>query len=91
MLARMNFAAQLANNQKFNLLSSAKQYGGTPEALLSFYLDELRTAPLDNDVRGELMIYLRATGTWTGTDAQVQAKSAGLVHLIAGLPEYQLI
>jgi uncharacterized protein (DUF1800 family) len=91
MLARMNFAAQLANNQKFNLLSSAKRYGGTPEALLSFYLDELRTAPLDNDVRGELMTYLRATGTWTGTDAQVQAKSAGLVHLIAGLPEYQLI
>jgi len=91
MLARMNFVASLANNQKFNLLTSAKQYGATPEALLSFYLDELRTAPLDSSVRGELMTYLRATGAWTGNDAQVQAKSAGLVHLIAGLPEYQLI
>ena len=32
-----------------------------------------------------------ATGPWTGSDAQVQSKGAGLVHLIAGSPEYQLI
>jgi uncharacterized protein (DUF1800 family) len=91
MLARMNFAAQLSNNQKFNLLGTTRPHGTTPEALLSFVLEELRTAPLDNDVRGELMNYLRATGAWSGSDAQVQAKSAGLVHLIAGLPEYQVI
>ena len=91
MLARMNFAAQLSNNQKFNLLSTTKPHGTTPESLLSFLLEELRTAPIDSSVRGELMNYLRATGAWSGSDAQVQAKSAGLVHLIAGLPEYQVI
>jgi hypothetical protein len=36
------------------------------------------------------MNYLTATGAWTGSTAQLQAKSAGLVHLIAGSPEYQL-
>jgi len=41
-------------------------------------------------VSNELMNYLRATGAWTGSSAQVQAKTAGLVHLVAGSPEYQL-
>jgi len=39
----------------------------------------------------EWLTYLRATGAWTGSDAQLQSKSAGLVHLIAGSPEYQLV
>jgi len=39
----------------------------------------------------ELGNYLNATGAWTGSDAQLQVKSAGLVHLIAGLPEYQFV
>jgi len=38
----------------------------------------------------ELGSYLRATGGWTGSDAQLQAKAPGLVHLIVGSPEYQL-
>jgi hypothetical protein len=46
---------------------------------------------MEGSVSTELMTYLRATGAWTGSDAQVQTKSAGLVHLIAGSPEYQLI
>jgi hypothetical protein len=37
------------------------------------------------------MNYLRATGTWTGSDVQLQAKAPGLVHLIAGSPEYQFV
>ena len=37
------------------------------------------------------MTYLTATGTWTGSEAQLQSKGSGLVHLIAGSPEYQLI
>ena len=91
MLARMNFAATLAANQKFNLAATAKGYARTPESLLTYFLDALMTAPLDTAVRSELSDYLRATGAWTGSDAQVQAKSAGLVHLIAGSAEYQLI
>lgn len=91
MLARMNFAAQLTNNQKVNLLSAARPSGKTPDALLAFVLDELVTAPLDTNVTNELNTYLRATGAWTGSDAQIQAKTAGLMHLVAGLPEYQLV
>jgi hypothetical protein len=91
MLARMNFASSLAGNQKFNLARAAKSVSSTPDAMLSFFLSALPTAPLDSSVRTELSSYLRATGAWTGTDAQLQAKSAGLVHLIAGLPEYQFV
>ena len=39
----------------------------------------------------ELSNYLHATGAWTGSDAQLQAKAPGIVHLIAGSPEYQLV
>ncbi len=91
MLSRMNFAAQLTNNQKVNLLAAARPSGKTPEALMAFVLDELVTAPLDASVTNELSGYLHATGAWTGSDAQIQAKTAGLMHLVAGLPEYQLV
>jgi uncharacterized protein (DUF1800 family) len=89
-LARLNFAATLAANQKFNLATAAKSAnaGSTPEALLAYFLGELATAPLDSSVTAELDNYLHATGAWTGSDAQLQAKSSGLVHLIAGSPEY---
>jgi uncharacterized protein (DUF1800 family) len=93
MLARMNFAASLAANQKFNLATAAKASASTrsPESLLAYFQDELVTVPPDGAVSAELLSYLRATGPWTGSDAQVQLKSAGLVHLIAGSPEYQLV
>jgi len=91
MLARMNFASQLTSNQKVNLLNAARPYGKTSDALLAYALDQLTTAPLDPSVAGELTTYLAATGPWTGSDAQIEAKIAGLLHLIAGLPEYQLI
>jgi uncharacterized protein (DUF1800 family) len=91
MLSRMNFAAQLATNQKFNLLSAARPFGATPESLLAFFMDQLITAPLSDAVVAELSNYLHANGAWTGSDAQLQAKAAGLVHLVAGLPEYQLV
>jgi uncharacterized protein (DUF1800 family) len=92
MLARMNFASALAANQKFKLTTSVKAANAskTPEALLAFVLDALVSAPLDTSVTTELSNYLHATGAWTGSDAQLQAKTPGLVHLIAGSPEYQL-
>jgi uncharacterized protein (DUF1800 family) len=89
MLARMNFASQLAANQKFNLAALARGNAATPEAMLAFFLGQLRTAPLSSGVSAELDGYLHATGAWTGSDVQLQAKAPGLVHLIAGLPEYQ--
>jgi uncharacterized protein (DUF1800 family) len=91
MLARQNFAAQLAANQRFAFAAAAKGAGasGSPDSLMSFVLAQLVSAPLSSGVGTELATYLRATGAWTGSDAQVQQKAAGLVHLVAGLPEYQ--
>ncbi len=93
MLARMNFASSLAANQKFKLATAVKDAGAgkTPEALLSYFGDQIVTAPQDSSVMAELNTYLRSTGAWTATDAQLQAKASGLVHLIVGSPEYQLV
>jgi uncharacterized protein (DUF1800 family) len=93
MLARLNFGATLAANQKFNLTNAVKAADAhrSPEALLAFISDALVTAPADSSVSAELSNYLRATGAWSGSDAQIQNKAAGLVHLVAGSPEYQLI
>jgi uncharacterized protein (DUF1800 family) len=91
MLARMNFASSLASNQKFNLARTVKPLAATSDSVLSYFLNALATPTLDSSVIAELGNYLRATGAWTGSDAQLQAKAAGLVHLIAGLPEYQFV
>jgi len=91
MLSRMNFASQLAANQRFNLAKAAKPNAQSPESLTSFFLNELVTAPMSGSVTSELTAYLRATGAWTGSDTQLQAKAPGLVHLIAGSAEYQLV
>jgi len=91
MLSRMNFAATLASNQKFNLAKTAKSSSQTAEGMLAYFMDQLDTAPLSSGVVNELTGYLHATGAWTGSDAQLQAKAPGLVHLLAGLPEYQFV
>jgi uncharacterized protein (DUF1800 family) len=90
-LARMNFAASLAGNQKFNLAAKARSDAQTPDSFLAFFLNELGTTPLDSAVTAELAGFLRATTAWTGSDAQLQVKAPGLVHLIAGSAEYQLV
>ena len=91
MLARMNFASILAANQKFNLAASAKGNAESPEVLLAFVLDALKTPAYDSDVTNALLGYLRSTGAWTASTAQLQAKVPGLVHLVAGTPEYQFV
>jgi uncharacterized protein (DUF1800 family) len=91
MLARMNFAATLTLNQKFNIASAARGKGQTPEALLSFYLDQLTPADYDRGAYDDLLAYLRAGGTWSGSDAQLGVKAPGLLHLIVGSSEYQLV
>jgi uncharacterized protein (DUF1800 family) len=93
MLARMNFAATLSANQKFNLASAVKAAGAgvTPEAMLAYFSNQLASAPVDATVTTALSDYLHANGAWTGSDTQLQAKASGLVHLMAGFPEYQLV
>jgi uncharacterized protein (DUF1800 family) len=91
MLARMNFASALAANQKFRLVAAARPFAANPSSLLAWALDALRAAPFEGPAQSELANYLLATGAWSGSDAQLQAKVPGLVHLVAGAPEYQLI
>jgi uncharacterized protein (DUF1800 family) len=91
MLARMNFASTLAASQKFNLAAAARDEAKTPEALLTFVLDALKTPVMEPVVTDSLMTYLRANGAWTGSTTQLQAKVSGLIHLVAGTPEYQFV
>jgi uncharacterized protein (DUF1800 family) len=91
MLARMNFASTLAFNQKFRLASAARPYAKSAGDLLEWATQNLVTTSFDRSALSELSTYLTATGGWTGSDAQLQAKVPGLVHLIAGSAEYQLL
>jgi uncharacterized protein (DUF1800 family) len=89
-LARMNFAATLAANQKFNLRDQARAVARTPQALLSFMLERLSVPRLDRAVYDAFLEYVQ-TGAWTGSDAQVATKAAGLAHLIAASAPYQVV
>ena len=91
MLARMNFAATLAANQRFNLARAASAFRKSPEDLLEFFLERLSPAPYDRAPYNDLIAYVRAGGAWTGSDAQVNTKAAGLAKLIVGSSEYQFI
>jgi uncharacterized protein (DUF1800 family) len=91
MLARMNFAAQLATNQKFNLRDLARTEGRTPEALVSFVLDRLTPAEFTPSAYNALLDYARAGINWTGSDDQIATKVSGLVHLVVGSGDYQVV
>jgi uncharacterized protein (DUF1800 family) len=91
MLARMNFAATLASNQRLNLVRALGSSGSSPESVLDFFLDRLSPAPFDQSARRELLTYLEASGAWTGADAQLRTKAAGLARLIVGSGEYQIV
>jgi uncharacterized protein (DUF1800 family) len=91
MLARMNFAATLTSNQRFNIAATARGKGPTPEAMLSFYLDQMTPADYDRGAYDDLLAYLRSGGAWTGADAQINVKAPGLLHLIVGSSEYQFV
>jgi uncharacterized protein (DUF1800 family) len=91
MLSRMNFAAQLASNQKFNLRDLAKPVAKTPESLLSFVLDRLTPDDFATTSYNALLDYARAGITWNGSDDQIATKAAGLVHLVVGSGDYQLV
>ncbi len=90
-LARLNFASQLATNQKFNLRNDARSFGRTPQSVLSYALDRWTPMEYESGPYNELLNYLRAGTNWTGSDAELLVKVPGLVHLILGSSEYQFV
>jgi uncharacterized protein (DUF1800 family) len=91
MLARMNFASDLAANQRFNLARAATFHRQAPGDVLDFFLDRLSPAPYEPQPQADLLAYANAGGALTGSDAQLNAKSAGLAKLIVGSSEYQFV
>ena len=91
MVARMNFAATLAQNQRFNLRDRVRGLATTPEALVTLMTDRLTPAQFDSASYEALHDYARAGLTWTGSDTQLVTKASGLSHLIVGSGNYQLL
>ena len=90
-LARMNFAASLAENQRIAIVAPALGAAASSASFLNHFLDQLTLPDLSNDVRVALLEYLEAGGGWTGSSSQVTTKSSGLVHLLAASSEYQFV
>jgi uncharacterized protein (DUF1800 family) len=91
MVARMNFAATLAGNQRFNLMRAAADARSAPESVVEFFMDRLSPLPYERTVYDDLLAYAQTGGAWTGSDSQLTAKAAGLARLIVGSSEYQLV
>jgi uncharacterized protein (DUF1800 family) len=91
MLARMNFAAQLAQNQRFVLRDAARPARDSPESMVDFALGSTSISGLSGAERDALLTYVRAGGTWTGSETQLLNKSGGLFHLLAGSGEFQFV
>jgi uncharacterized protein (DUF1800 family) len=91
MLSRMNFAATIAANQRFNLANAAASAKDSPDTFMDYFLDRLSPAPFDGEPLDRLKAYLVDGGAWTGSTAQIQTKGAGLARLIVGSAEYQLM
>jgi uncharacterized protein (DUF1800 family) len=90
MLARMNFGSALAANQKFSLATAAAASRSSSRAVVDYVVGRL-TVDLPNDVYNDLAAYAAAGAAWTGSDAQLQTKTPGLVHLVLGSAAYQFV
>lgn len=90
MLARMNYAATLAGNQKFNLARDASAYSQSPERVLEYLLARFQNAGFEAGGYAALLDYLTAGLAWNGSAAQLNTKVAGAARLIVGAGEYQL-
>jgi uncharacterized protein (DUF1800 family) len=89
MLARMNYAAAIAADQKFNLALDAAPYGQSPERVLRFLLDRFPNTGFGAEGTAALLEYLQAGNSWNGRTAQLTAKVPGAARLIVGAGEYQ--
>ena len=90
-LARTNFAATLAASQKAHLAAALETKGTTPQAALAAMLERLTPAPFDPGPQQAMLSYLVAGGAWTGSEAQLNTRAAGLARLLVGSSEYQLV
>jgi uncharacterized protein (DUF1800 family) len=91
MLSRMNFASQLAQNQRFELRNLARPHRASPDTMVAFALEALNYPSINAGQRAALADYVRAGGDWIGSDAQLLNKAGGLFHLLAGSGEYQFM
>jgi hypothetical protein len=89
MLARMNFAAALTGNQKFNLASDARPYRQAPHQVLEHLMTRFPSAGFSGDGHAAILDYMRTGAQWTGAEAQLNTKVAGAARLIVGSGEYQ--
>jgi uncharacterized protein (DUF1800 family) len=89
MLSRMNYAATLAGNQKFNLARDASSFSQSPERVLEYLLSRFPNAGFTTEGYAALLEYLKAGISWNGSTAQMNTKVAGAVRLIIGAGEYQ--
>jgi hypothetical protein len=88
MLARM--ISRRRSRRTRNRFGTAVQPAkGSAQAVLNFMLSKLTPANA-GDMYGDLLAYV-GTGTWTGSDTQLQTRASGLAHLILGSAEYQLV
>jgi len=91
MLARSNFAATLTSTQKDYLAAAVTSDAASAQGLLAAVMKRVTPAPLDSAPQQALSSYLTAGGVWTGSASQVSTRAAGLVRLLVGSPEYQLV
>ena len=68
-----------------------RPYSRAADSVLSATIDHLSPSPFGNAAYDDLRSYLLASGAWTGSDAQLKTKVAGLVHLIVGSGEYVFV
>ena len=93
MLARMNFASALATNQRFALRDAAR----APRTRRRRRCVDVRARAgcrcrsSTGETRNALLDYVRAGGTWTGSETQLLNKTGGLFHLLTGSGEYQFV
>ncbi len=91
MLARTQFAATLASNQREFLGAAIRPQSGSPQALLGAMLGRVTPAPLDPIPEEALLTYLYQAGAWTGGGEQLNTRASGLARLLVGSSEYQLV
>ena len=91
MLARMNFAALLATNQKFNLRDAFRGHVESAETVVGYALDRLTPPVYSSGSYAALVDYASAGEPWTGSDTQIATKASGVVHLIVGSGDYQFV
>jgi uncharacterized protein (DUF1800 family) len=91
MLARMNFASQLATSQRVALRDAARPFGASQSRLVNSVYDTLSLPAPAAAETSALVDYVSAGGFWTGSDTQLLTKTAGLYHLLTASGEYQFV